>query len=100
MANTNVPTLPMQSYNKKAKPSSRTPINITLFSSGWLNYRQTVTVPGVTSTNIIHVSAAPESYIDYGNSLVRCVSQAKDSLTFLCSQIPYVNLSVNILIEN
>lgn len=65
---------------------------------GWSNNAQTVTVSGVTASNVVIVSPAPTSVKAYGEAGVYCSAQAADNLTFTCTDVPTVALTVNIVI--
>lgn len=76
---------------------------ITIASSSWSQnendtsiYETTVTVSGVTSSNNIHVSPAPD-YIDCG---VYAYSQSTDTLVFRCRSVPEVTVTINVEIQN
>lgn len=71
---------------------------VTLTASGWSGTQQTVKVTKVTADNSVVVGAAPESYLAYAESNVRCTAQAKGSLTFTCEDAPESDLTVNIMI--
>ena len=73
-------------------------ISATLSSSRWSSNAQTVTVDGVTSTNNIVVSPAPESMQEYMDCAVYCSAQAANKLTFNCTSVPSANITVNVLI--
>ena len=70
----------------------------TLSASGWSSKKQTVTVSGITTSQHLVIAPAPASYVTYGESMVRCVTQAANSLTFQCEDVPTASLTVNILI--
>lgn len=70
----------------------------TLSSSGWRSLQQTVSVSGVTASNIVLVTPAPASYIAYHDSGVYCSAQADGSLTFTAVTNPTASLSVQILL--
>ena len=55
-----------------------------------------VTVSGITATSNILVSPAPLSIDDYTACKVFALSQASNTLTFKCTTIPSVDISVNI----
>lgn len=76
-------------------PISRT---ATLSSANWSNNSQTITVSGVTATNIVFVSPAPTSATDYASAGIICTVQASNSLTFICESTPSGNISVNVVI--
>lgn len=65
--------------------------------AGWSSNSQTVTVSGITASNIVIVSPAPTSYSEYSVCGVYCSAQATNSLTFTCSETPSGALTVNIL---
>lgn len=73
-------------------------ISATLSSSRWSSNAQTVTVDGVTSTNNIVVSPAPDSMQEYMDCAVYCSAQAANKLTFNCTSVPSANITVNVLI--
>ncbi len=71
---------------------------VSLTVAGWSNKTQTVTVSGVTASNLVVVGAAPSSADAYGEAVVRCTAQAANSLTFVCEEVPEEALSVNVAI--
>lgn len=72
--------------------------SITLNAASWASNSQTVTVSGVSTSNIVIVSPSPDSFEAYGEAGVRCSAQANNSLTFTCSDTPSANLTVNVII--
>ena len=72
----------------------------TLSSSKWSNLSQSVSVGSVTTNSIVIVTPAPNSHEAYGEYGIYCSAQANGTLTFKCSAVPSVNLTVNILILN
>ncbi|MBO7693394.1 MAG: hypothetical protein J6T10_12260 [Methanobrevibacter sp.] len=58
----------------------------------------TMTVSGVTSSNVVFVSPAPTSADVYAAAGVLCTAQGTNSLTFTCSTIPSADMDVNVLI--
>ena len=71
---------------------------ITLQTSAWSSNYQAVSVPGMTTSSNIIVTAAPESYIAYAEAGVRCTEQGSSVLYFMCEKTPTQALKVNILI--
>lgn len=75
---------------------------VTIASDSWTQnssegvYEATVTVSGVTSTNDIHVSPAP----DYLTSGVYAYSQSTDTLVFRCQSKPSASVVINVEIQN
>ena len=98
----------MQSINNMLSPVSGATIpliskttTVTLLAAGWSTsgaIMQTVSVPGVTSTNSVLVSSAPSSFEDYTESMVRCTGQGTSTLTFTASYQPQSNIVVNVTI--
>ena len=83
---------------KLASGATYTSIAVTLAAANWSNNTQTVNVAGVTASNAVIVSAAPASYLSYGEFGVYCSAQGAGTLTFACDSTPDVNLTVNVLI--
>lgn len=84
--------------NKTKAGDVTTSIIIKLLSSGWSDNTQTVTATGVTTTNNVIVAPVPDSFSNYSKAVVRCTSQANNSLTFACDKTPSGDLSVNVMI--
>ena len=80
------------------KQKKHTPISVTLSASGWTNLTQTVSVPGVTSSNTVIVTPAPSSHAVYGEAGVYCSGQSSESLTFTYTSVPTAALTVNVII--
>lgn len=71
----------------------------TLASANWSSDSQTITVNGVTASNLVIVSPAPASVEAYGNARIYCSAQSANSLTFACpGTAPSTDLTVNIVI--
>lgn len=71
----------------------------TLASANWSSGSQTITVNGVTASNLVIVSPAPASVEAYGNARIYCAAQSANSLTFACpGTAPSTDLTVNIVI--
>lgn len=83
---------------KLASGATYTSITVTLAAANWSSNTQTVNVAGVTASNAVIVSAAPASYLSYGEFGVYCSAQGAGTLTFTCDSTPDVNLTVNVLI--
>ena len=83
---------------KLASGATYTSIAATLTTANWSSNTQTVNVAGVTASNAVIVSAAPASYLSYGEFGVYCSAQGAGILTFTCDSTPDVNLTVNVLI--
>lgn len=73
---------------------------VTLTAAGWVENAQTVGAEGVTETNHVLITPAPESYVAYGESVVYCTGQGDGTLAFTCDEVPTVDLNVNVLIMN
>ena len=66
--------------------------------AGWSNNAQSVTVSGVTASNIVIVAPAPASAADYAAAGIVCTAQGTDSLTFTCTTVPSNAITVNVII--
>ena len=82
----------LSEYVKKSK------LTVTLSASGWSNLIQSVTASGVTADNDLVISPASSSHDAYVEAGVRCTAQTSNRLTFICTEKPSSNLSVNVLI--
>ena len=71
---------------------------ITLYAAGWTNLSQTVSVDRVDIDNTIVVTSSPTSHAAYGEAGVYCLEQSDGTLTFACTETPFVDLTVNVLI--
>ena len=70
----------------------------TLLIDGWSDNMQTVSVSGVTTSNIIQVVYAPESRAAWIDADVYCSAQGDGTLTFACATTPVAALTANIVI--
>lgn len=73
-------------------------LTLTLPAANWADNQQTVGATGVSADNKVIVSAAPVSFDVYGEYGIRCTGQGENSLTFLCTSPPDINIVVNVLI--
>jgi hypothetical protein len=83
---------------KLASGATYSAVTASLSASGWASGEQTVSVSGVTASNVVIVSPDPGSYVAYGEANVRCIAQTSGKLTFACDDVPSANLTVNIVI--
>lgn len=86
--------------NAIASKISMTTSTAVLPKGSWSNHNQTVSVNGVTSSNVVIVTSAPANYTEYNECCVRCSGQASGKLTFTCTDVPSSTLTANILILN
>lgn len=70
----------------------------TLAIIDWSSNQQTITVEGITATNIVLVAPIPAHQSGYAAANVVCVSQGIDSLTFQCATIPLIDIDVQVVI--
>lgn len=70
----------------------------TLLAASWSSNTQTITVTGVTSSNVVLVSPAPSSAQDYADAGIICTAQGTDSLTFTCDTVPSNDIDLSIVI--
>jgi hypothetical protein len=83
---------------KLASGATYSAVTAPLPASGWGSGEQTVSVSGVTASNVVIVSPSPESYMEYGEANIRCIAQTAGKLTFACDNAPKVDLTVSIVI--
>ena len=67
----------------------------TLTAAGWIGLTQTIAMAGVTSVSVVLVSSDQSEYAAYG---VQGTAQGADSLTFTCTSVPPMNLTVKAVI--
>lgn len=90
--------------NKDYVDSRRLSSVVILLASGWADNLQTVSVPGVTAdatkTDVL-ASPAPEdgNYAAYQECGVRLYAQLDGAVQFKCTDVPAVDLTVNILVR-
>lgn len=80
--------------------STYTTATVNLTTGGWVSDNQTVTVQGVTASNVVIVSpnssrTDANAYARYG---IMCTAQGANSLTFSASSTPQEAIAVNVLI--
>lgn len=75
-----------------------TTASATLAVADWSSNTQTITVNGVTSSNVVIVSPQPLSATDYAAAGILCTGQAANSLTFTCTATPSTAISLSIVI--
>lgn len=81
-------------YTDAARTITRT---VTLTAAGWTDKAQTVTCEGVAADEAkqqIIVMPASKDESAWGAAAVRCVSQAENSLNFICATVPTEDISV------
>lgn len=74
---------------------------VTLTVAGWADNQQTVTLTGVSAdedSQFILPTPAAASRTMYNDCDIQCITQAADSLTFSCAEVPTDALSVYILL--
>lgn len=64
----------------------------TLTVSGWSSKRQSVSISGVTASNLIIVSTNDTS------SGINCTAQGSGTLTFTCSSVPTTSVTVSVAV--
>lgn len=73
-------------------------LTLTLDSDDWSDSSQTVTASGVTSNNTVIVSPAPSGISAYTSCGVYCSAQSANSLTFVCTETPDSDITVNVVV--
>ena len=85
-------------YTKEKLQTKHKSVQVVLPSNGWANLKQTVSVDGATADNDVIVTHTKESKTALSESGVDVDSQGRGTLTFVCEQIPTVDLTVNVMI--
>ena len=88
-------TIPKARLANVATVPSTTP---TLVVADWSSNTQTITVTGVTASNVVLVSPAPSSASDYASAGIICTSQGTDSLSFDCQTVPSNDITLSVVI--
>ena len=75
---------------------------VTLSANAWSGNSQTINISNVTAGSLVTIAPVPTAqnrtaYLEAG---VYCSAQGAGTLTFVCEDVPSVNLSVNIQIIN
>lgn len=68
-------------------------LTVELPYNAWVNNAVTVTVTGVTTSNIVDVAPDPDNFVSWGEAGVYASSQALNQLTFKCGEPPVANLT-------
>ena len=72
-------------------------VTVTLTVQGWTGNTQTVSASNVTADNIVWVSPTPASFDAYGQAGIRGTAQVDGSITFTCTKIPIVEITVEVV---
>ena len=84
---------------KAEKPNSR---QVILASGSWSNKMQTVSVTGVIAdenTQMVRVTPLSTNRTAYDDAGIKCITQAANSLTFSCEDVPSSNITVYVIME-
>ena len=71
---------------------------VELTVDGWDNKVKTVEVPNVTLNSNVFIAPTPTTYTEYIKRGIFCVEQGEGTLTFECTKIPTIAVSVNVSI--
>mgnify|MGYP003426603827 CR=1 FL=1 len=75
---------------------------VTLSAASWASvtdgYEQTVSLTGVTTSNVVVVAADPDNHRAYVECEAYCTGQGSGTLTFFATYEPEEDLAVNVLI--
>lgn len=91
-------TVQNNTENIAGKQAALVTATASLTVEGWAENAQTVSVAGVTATNIVWIAPAPESHDAYGTAGIRATVQGEGTLTFTCTAVPTEALTVNVVI--
>ena len=85
-----------------AMPGPSVQYTLTALSSGWSNSTQTITAPGVTSSNYIMVGVGECTDAQYeaiSSAQIRCIAQGTNSITLKCAgTVPSIDVPINVCI--
>lgn len=79
------------------KQGTLTSVTVTLTVAGWGSNQQTVSASNVTASNIVWVSPAPASFTAYGQAGIYASAQGAGTITFTCTKVPAVAISVEVV---
>lgn len=95
----NPPTYSWSAVQTQAASAPVVPVTApTLVVADWVGNTQTITVSGVTSSNVVLVGPAPSSAQDYADAGILCTAQGSDSLTFTCTTTPTNAITLSVVI--
>nr|DAF65710.1 MAG TPA: hypothetical protein [Bacteriophage sp.] len=74
-------------------------VTVTLSASGWTDKTQTVSVTGVTASNVVFVGAGEnkDNQTAYAKAGITCTGQAAGTLTFTCDTVPTADITANVV---
>lgn len=75
-----------------------TPVTVSIAATEWSGNTCTKSVIGVTSSNTVIVSFAPENKTEWTKADIYCSAQGPNTLTFTCTNTPIATISANVLI--
>lgn len=91
------PSANLHAATKQYVDNKQKSVTVTLTVANWSSSNtQTVSVNGVTTSNMVFIAPAPASFLAYCDAQVRATAQAANSLTFTCESKPEAALTVNI----
>jgi hypothetical protein len=81
---------------------TRTIVGATLSAASWSSNSLTVTVSGVTTSNLVTISAPSDrtQFTAYAVAGISCTAQGTNSLTFVCDSTPNIDIRINVKIES
>ena len=87
------------SANILTKNDKLTAVTVTLTVGGWDSsaLTQTVAASNVTTDNIVWVSPAAASFDAYGKAGIRGTAQGDGTITFTCTKVPTVEITVEVV---
>lgn len=75
-----------------------TPVTVSIAATDWSGNTCTKSVNGVTSSNTVIVSFAPENKTAWTKADIYCSAQGPNTLTFTCTSTPTATIRANVLI--
>ena len=93
-------TNPVTSSGVKSYVDAKDSVAVAVTVTGWdsSTMQATCTCSGVTASNNIIVTPAPDSYLVWAECQVRAIAQAADNIIFQCEEVPGSEITANVLI--
>lgn len=87
-----------QKIDNWASANRRSFVTIEIVVDDWSGGSCTKSVTGVSTTNNVMVSPAPDDLANFLDAEIICTAQGAGTLTFTCETTPIVSITVNVAI--
>lgn len=82
---------------KLTEAATKVTNTVTLKATGWINKTQTINLSTIKATSLLWVTPVPASLKAYSEAMIFASSQSAGTITFVCDDIPTVDLDVTIV---